>query len=118
METKVHIIETLALERRVETLVENIAHQELNADLKDLCQMVYLVLLEYDDSKILDLWEHDQINFFLARVIINQYRSTNSPFYAAICKFRDHCVALGNCDINDDALDKLTGKVQHKTDDR
>ena len=118
METKVHIIETLALERRVETLVENIAHQELNADLKDLCQMVYLVLLEYDDSKILDLWEHDQINFFLVRVILNQYRSKNSPFYAAICKFRDHCVALGDCEITDYALEKLTGCAIHKKQDR
>lgn len=75
------IIETLAKERRVEALVENIAHHSLTADLKDLCQMVYLVLLEYDETKLLDLWENDQINFFLARIIINQYRSSNSPFH-------------------------------------
>ena len=39
------IIETLAKDRRVEALVENIAHHSLTADLKDLCQMVYLILL-------------------------------------------------------------------------
>ena len=49
------IIETLAKDRRVEALVENIAHHSLTADLKDLCQMVYLILLEYDESKLQDL---------------------------------------------------------------
>ena len=87
METKVHIIETLAKERRVEALVENIAHHSLTADLKDLCQMVYLVLLEYDETKLLDLWENNQINFFLARVIVNQYRSSNSPFHYIFRRF-------------------------------
>ena len=109
METKAHIIEALAKERRVETLVENIAHQDLTADLKDLCQMVYLVLLEYDETKLLDLWENNQINFFLARVILNQYRSGNSPFHTAIRKFREHGVAMGvGADINEDALERLT----------
>ena len=80
------IIETLAKDRRVEALVENIAHHSLTADLKDLCQMVYLILLEYDESKLQDLWENDQINFFIARIILNQYRSSNSPFHAIFRK--------------------------------
>lgn len=69
-------------------MVENIAHSPLTADLKDLVQMVYVILLEYDEDKIIDLWEHDQIGFFIARIIINQYRSSSSPFYASIRKFR------------------------------
>lgn len=82
------IIEELANARIVETMVENIAHQPLSADLKDLSQMVYLILLEYDEAKLLDLWEHDQMNFFLARIIINQFRSSNSPFHSIFRKFR------------------------------
>lgn len=85
----------LAKERRVEVMVENIAHHSLTADLKDLCQMVYLVLLEYDETKLQDLWDNGQINFFLARVIINQYRSSNSPFHTLFRKFQERCAPLG-----------------------
>lgn len=105
---KMTIIETLAKERRVEALVENIAHHSLTADLKDLCQMVYLVLLEYDDDKILDLWENDQINFFLARIIINQYRSSNSPFHTIFRKMQERCVYMGvGADINEAAIERI-----------
>ena len=108
MTDKQTIIETLAKERRVEALVENIAHQPLTADLKDLCQMVYLVLLEYDETKLLDLWENEQMNFFLARVIINQYRSHTSPFYAIFRKFQERSVYMGvGTEINEDVIEKL-----------
>lgn len=94
MESKEAIIETLARERRVEAMVENIAHHSLTSDLKDLCQMVYLVLLEYDAAKLADLWQHGQMNFFLARIILNQYRSSNSPFHAQFRKFRERSVQI------------------------
>ena len=102
------IIEILAKERRVEALVENIAHHSLTADLKDLCQMVYLILLEYDESKLQDLWENDQINFFLARIIINQYRSSNSPFHTIFRKFQERSVSMGVAgDINEKAIEYI-----------
>ena len=100
------IIDTLAREKRVEALVENIAHHALTADLKDLCQMVYLIMLEYDETKLLDLWENDQMNFFLVRIIINQYRSSNSPFHSLFRKFQERSVSLGvGSDINEAAID-------------
>ena len=106
--SKQTIIETLAKEKRVEALVENIAHHSLTADLKDLCQMVYLVLLEYDETKLLDLWENDQINFFLARVIVNQYRSSNSPFHTIFRKMQERCVYMGvGADINEAAIERI-----------
>lgn len=100
------IIETLAKERRVEALVENIAHHSLTADLKDLCQMVYLILLEYDESKLQDLWENEQMNFFLARIILNQYRSSNSPFHSIYRKYQERSISIGN-GISIEALDRL-----------
>lgn len=100
------IIETLAKDRRVEALVENIAHHSLTADLKDLCQMVYLILLEYDESKLQDLWENDQMNFFIARIILNQYRSSNSPFHAIFRKYQERSLSIGD-GISIDSLDKL-----------
>ena len=100
------IIETLAKDRRVEALVENIAHHSLTADLKDLCQMVYLILLEYDESTLQDLWENDQINFFIARIILNQYRSSNSPFHAIFRKYQERSLSIGD-GISINALDKI-----------
>lgn len=85
--TKREIVDEIARHRGVETMVENIAGQPLAGDLKDLAQMVYLILLEYDDGKVVDLWEHHQMNFFIARIILNQYRSSNSPFYKQCRKF-------------------------------
>lgn len=106
--SKKDIIEALAREKRVETMVENIAHHSLTADLKDLCQMVYLILLKYDEGKLQDLWENDQINFFLARVIINQYRSSNSPFHHLFRRFQERCVYMGvGADINDAATERI-----------
>lgn len=81
------IIDQLARERRVETMLANIAKRPVSGTLEDLCQMVYLILLEYDEGKIVDLWENGQINFFLARILLNQYRSTNSPFYKLFRKY-------------------------------
>ena len=79
--TKPEIIERLAREQRGETMLSNIAKCPITGDLRDLCQMVYLILLEYDETKIVDLWENNQINFFIARILLNQYKSSNSPFY-------------------------------------
>ena len=100
------IIETLAKDRRVEALGENIAHHSLTADLKDLCQMVYLILLEYDEPKLQDLWENDQMNFFLARILLNQYRSSNSPFHAIFRKYQERSLSIGD-GISINTLDKI-----------
>lgn len=88
MKNKTEIIEEIARGRMVETMIENIAHQTLSADLKDLSQMVYVILLEYEESKLQDLYVNNQMSFFLARIIINQYRSSSSPFYTIFRKFR------------------------------
>lgn len=87
--TPAEIAAALAKERRVETMVQNIAHAAaLTQDLQDLCQMVYLLLLTYDPDKIVDLWENEQINFFLARIIRTNLTSPRSPYAAQITRFR------------------------------
>ena len=88
MKTKAEIVEAIAKDRMVETMVTNIAHKPMSADLQDLSQMVYLILLEYDEQKIQDLWINNQMHFFIARIIINQYNSVNSPFHTIFRKFR------------------------------
>lgn len=89
MATPAEIAAILARERRVEAMVQNIAHaRTLSQDLKDLCQMVYLIILTYDPEKIVDLWENDQIDFFLVRIIKTQLTSPRSPYNAQITRFR------------------------------
>lgn len=100
--SKSDIIEAIAKARMVETMVQNIAHQSLTADLKDLTQMVYLILLEYDETKLQDLWDNNLISFFLARIIINQYRSSNSPFHTIYRKFRERSEDIQGKDWLDD----------------
>lgn len=87
--TPTEIVAVLGREKRVEAMVQNIAHaRTLTADLRDLCQMVYLLLMTYDPDKIIDLWENEQINFFLARVIRTNLTSPRSPYNAQITRFR------------------------------
>ena len=102
MMSKSEIIEEVAKAGMVELMVQNIAHHTLDADLKDLAQMVYLILLEYDESKLQDLWENEQMGFFLARIIINQYRSSNSPFHTIYRKFREKSEDITGKDWIDD----------------
>lgn len=92
--TKYEIVEKLAQERRVETMLHNIAKCPVTAELKDLCQMVYITLLEFDEDKIIDLWEKDEINFFIARILMNQYNSVKSPFYRMFRKRQRQQVQL------------------------
>lgn len=101
--TRSEIVETVARERRVETMLRNIAKTPLTADLQDLCQMVYVILLEFDEEKIVDLWEKGEINFFIARVLMNQYQSVKSPFFNTYRKRQRRQVPLeDNMEISDE----------------
>ena len=100
--TKYEIADRLARERVVEQLVCNIARTRLSSELADLCQMVYLILLEYDEDKIVDLWEHGEIKFFLARIILNQFHSVKSPYHALFRRWQTRWTGMDGHDIEDD----------------
>lgn len=79
------IVDALGRERRVEQIVLRIAGvSALSADLSDLCQMIYVTLLEYPEDKIVDLWESNSINFLIARLVIFNLRSKTSRYYYQI----------------------------------
>ena len=83
--TRTEIVEKFARERRVEVIVQNTAHApRLSPDLRDLCQMVYLYLLTYDEDKIVDLHDSDALDYFIARIVVNQFRSSNSLYHRQI----------------------------------
>ena len=83
--TKMEILDRLARDRRVEVFVLNTAHAAaMSPDLKDLVQMVYLYLADFPEDKLLDLYDCNQLDFFVARIIVNQFRSSNSKYHRTI----------------------------------
>lgn len=81
------IIGQLAKDKVVETMVASIAHTDLTDDLQDLAQMVYEALLDTDAQKIERMYQARQIRYYIAKIITNQYRTSNSPWHNA---FRKH----------------------------
>ena len=73
-----NIVDKLARNRVVEDMIKNM---NINEYPDDLAQEIYLILLEYDKEKIEDIYNKNQINFFISRIITNQAFSKNSPFY-------------------------------------
>lgn len=84
--TRAEIIKEIATRRYVEQLVKNICHSSA-PELDDLSQMIYEILLTYDEQKIIDLYENQQLGFFIVRIIKIQYFSKNSPFYKELRRF-------------------------------
>lgn len=72
-----------------EQVVENICKNIGVSDeyFEDFVQEIYLILLEYDKDKLKYIIENNQINFFITRIIINQWQSSTSPFYKKYKKF-------------------------------
>lgn len=100
--TKNEVVEKLAKERTVEQICSNIAKSsDCDDTLKDLSQEIYLDLLSKDEEKIVNLYETNQIRFFVVRMVTNNLFSKNSPYYQV---FRKNA----NTTVNIDGLkDKL-----------
>lgn len=86
------IVARMANEKLVETTVLRIAGVEsMSADLEDLCQMVYVTLLEYDRVKLTRIVQDGKAGSFVARVVCWNLRSRTSRFHYAIKAFRQRC---------------------------
>ena len=98
--TKYEIIDDLAKQKKIEKFINNTAKTSA-PELDDLAQDIYVYLLEYDDEKIIGMYERNELDFFIARMILNQYISTSSPFYTKYKKFLNLSNELKNKDIVD-----------------
>ena len=92
--TKIQIIEELAKNRTVETLISNIVKNKWNDTYNDLAQMIYEDLLtKKNENLIQKLYQNqesnNELNAFLIRMIVNNIFSKNSPFYYQFGKYRD-----------------------------
>lgn len=84
--TKNEVVNIIAKEKMVETIVSNIAKSSDDL-LNDLIQEIYLDLLQKDDDKIVKLYESNQIRYFITRIVINNLHSKNSPYWCKIKSF-------------------------------
>lgn len=77
----------IANEQLVEKIVHNLGVSPKYAD--DLIQEIYLILLEYNREKIIELYNNKQLNFFITRIVKNQWMSNTSPFYKKYRKIHE-----------------------------
>ena len=53
---------------------------------EDLIQDLYLILIQKDDDLIVNLYNKDEIGFYLLKIARNQLLSKNSPYYTKYIK--------------------------------
>lgn len=83
------IITKLAKQKVVENTIAKIAHSDLDADLCDLSQMVYVALLETKPEKIEHMDARNELRFYIVKIIKNMLFSKTSRFYYEIKKPRE-----------------------------
>lgn len=74
------IITELAENKVVEKIVNNIAKRTYPYT-ADLCQDIYLDLLEKSPGVIEGLYERNELNYFIAKMARNNLLSIHSPYY-------------------------------------
>ena len=79
----------------IEEIVNNIAPADPDKD--DLIQDVALVVLEKPPEFISELYDKQQLKYYIARVIMNNLFSTSSQYY---CKYKKHRNTLDVSKLN------------------
>lgn len=64
--------------------------------IKDLCQDLYIELLNKDEKLIVGLYERNEIEYYIRKMISNNVNSTTSPFYKNYEKFRKNSEEINN----------------------
>ena len=88
--TKIDVVDIIAREHLVERIVNKLLSSSKNPFdcSEDLIQEIYLLLLQKDDNLIVNLYNKDEIGFYLLKIARNQLLSKNSPYYTKYIKFR------------------------------
>lgn len=80
-----NIYQIIAEEKLIEQLIDKYNVKTIYKD--DLAQEIYLIILTKDESKLKEMYHNNQLNFYLARIISNQYFSKTSMFYKDYKKY-------------------------------
>lgn len=65
----------------------------------DLKQEIYIIILDYDRDKIIEMYNKKQLKYWLVRVITNQYFSKYSTYYY---KYRKYYELIDKNNLNKD----------------
>lgn len=95
------IIAEIARQKLVEEIVHNIGGNT-DDDLQDLIQDLYIDLMNKPDTLIQSLYNNKQFNFYITKMVLNNVRSKNSPWYATYKKDRTRKVPITDNDIPDE----------------
>ena len=90
--TKYEVLDIIAREHLVERIVNKLLSSSKNPfDCpEDLIQDIYLLLLQKDDDLIVNLYNKDEIGFYLLKIARNQLLSKNSPYYQKYIRFQSN----------------------------
>lgn len=88
--TKWEIIDELSRSNTVEKIIYKLLPCSKNQfDCpEDLIQDIYLLLLEKDDTLIVDLHNKGELGYYLLKIARNQLLSKNSPYYTKYIKLK------------------------------
>ena len=77
--TKYEVVDIIAREHLVERIVNKLLSSSKNPFdcSEDLIQDIYLLLLQKDDDLIVNLYNKDEIGFYLLKIARNQLLSVN-----------------------------------------
>ena len=86
--TKFEIVDELSRSNTVEKIIYKLLPASKNRfDCPDdLVQDIYVLLLEKDDTLIIDLYNKGELGFYLLKIARNQLLSKNSPYYTKYIK--------------------------------
>lgn len=100
--TRKEIVERIAEDRLVEQVVGRITHLPADSpDSQDLCQYIYLILLEYNEAKLQARMAAGDVDNLIARLVVNNFRSAKSRFHYLFRVFRERSVSLSGLDFPD-----------------
>lgn len=91
---KYDIINELANKKTIEEIINNIAQNPSEDTLKDLSQMLYEDLLLKDADKIVRMYDEEQLQFFLTRMVLNSVKSKTSRYYYLFKKYNNNVQEL------------------------
>lgn len=77
------IVREIAEARLVEELACNITRVN-SFDRDELVAITYEALLTTDEARLNDLRKNGHLRYYIARIILNQYNSTTSTYYAIV----------------------------------
>ena len=77
----------------VEKIIRNVAGC-YNDDFQDCAQDIYLDILSKDENKIVEMYDNNQLRFFVTRMVTNNILSKNSPYYMKYKKYTKNSINI------------------------